>query len=136
MCAKLHIEQAQRSKNFRVQNEITERGAVTKRKGQHPFTKRKTGECFQWKSRGSCSTRESCSVLHTLASGNRETKREKVENARGSGLKPAIERVSKGKEQASSSARNVKAQTDVKSSTRLEASPATRAETPSIWDKM
>ena len=30
MCVKLYIEQAQKSKNFRVQNEITERGAVTK----------------------------------------------------------------------------------------------------------
>ena len=33
MCVKLHIEQAQRSKNFRIQSEITEHAAVTKRKG-------------------------------------------------------------------------------------------------------
>ena len=43
MWVKLHIEQTQRSKNFRIQNEITERGAVTKGKGQNPSTKRKTG---------------------------------------------------------------------------------------------
>ena len=30
MCVKLHFEQTQRSKNFRIQNEITEHGAVTK----------------------------------------------------------------------------------------------------------
>ena len=34
MCVKLHIEQAQRSKKFRMQSEITERAAVTKGKGQ------------------------------------------------------------------------------------------------------
>ena len=55
MCAKSYIEQALRSKHFRIHNEITERGAVTKGKGQNSFTKRKTGECFQWKANGSCS---------------------------------------------------------------------------------
>ena len=30
MCVKLFIEQGQRCKNFKIQNEITERGAVTK----------------------------------------------------------------------------------------------------------
>ena len=45
--------------------------------------------------------------------------REKVENVRGSGLNPAVERVRRGKEQASSSVPKVKAQTDVKSSTSL-----------------
>ena len=43
MCVKLHIEQTQKNKNFRIQNEITERGAVIKGKGQNPFAKRKTG---------------------------------------------------------------------------------------------
>ena len=33
MCVNLHIEQAQRSKDFRVQSEITERVAVNKGKG-------------------------------------------------------------------------------------------------------
>ena len=55
MCVKLHIEQAQRSKKFRIQSEITERVAVTKGKGQNSFTERKTGECFQWKANWSCS---------------------------------------------------------------------------------
>ena len=52
MCVKLHIEQAQRSKNFRTQSEITERAAVTEGKVQKSFTKRKTGECFHWKTNG------------------------------------------------------------------------------------
>ena len=103
-CVKLRIEQAQRSK-FGIQSEITERVAVTKGKGQKIFTKRKTGECFQWKANGSCSKGESCSFLHTSPSGNRETTAEKVGNARVSGLKPAVnnEQRRKGKEQASSS---------------------------------
>ena len=42
MCVRLYMEQAQRSENFRIQNEITERGSVTKGKGQNSFTKRKT----------------------------------------------------------------------------------------------
>ena len=33
MCVKLHIEQAQSSKNFRVQSENTERVTVTQGKG-------------------------------------------------------------------------------------------------------
>ena len=37
MCVKLHIEQAQRSDNFRIQSENTERAAVTKGKGQKSF---------------------------------------------------------------------------------------------------
>ena len=37
MCVKLHIEQAQRSDNFRIQSENTERAAVTKGKGQNSF---------------------------------------------------------------------------------------------------
>ena len=63
LCVKLHIEQAQRSKNFRIQSEITERVAVTQGKGQNSFTKRKTRECFQWKANGSCSKGDSCSFL-------------------------------------------------------------------------
>ena len=75
----------------------------------------KTGECFQRKTIGSCSRRDICSFLHTHATRDRETKREKVgEDARRSRL-----------EQASSSAPKVKEQTDVKSSNSLEASPAT-----------
>ena len=83
MCVKLHIEQTQRSKNYRIQSAITERGAVIKGKGQNPSAKRKTGECDQWKATGSCSKRESCSFLHEPASGNRDIK---VESARGMAL--------------------------------------------------
>ena len=43
MCVKLHIEQAQISKIFWIQSEITERVAVTEGKVQNSFTKRKTG---------------------------------------------------------------------------------------------
>ena len=98
MCVKLHVEQGKRSKNFRIQNEIAERVAVAKGKEQNSVTKRKTGECFQWKANGSLSKRDSC--------GNRETSAEEVKKNTGvSGLKPAVnnERRRKGKEQASSS---------------------------------
>ena len=132
---KLHIEQAQRSKHFRIQSEITERAAETEGKGQNSFTKKKTGECFQWKANGPCSTGDSCSFLHTRASGNRETTAEEVGNARGSGLKPAVnnEPRRKGKDQASSSVPTERGQTDVKSSKSLEASPATRVKIPCPW---
>ena len=102
---KLHIEQAQRSKKIMIRREITERVAVTKGKGQNSFTKRMTGECFQWKANGSCSQGDSCSFQHTRASGNRETTSEEVENARVSGLKTAVynEQRRKGKEEVSSS---------------------------------
>ena len=80
---KLHIGQTERSKNYRIQNESTWRGAMIKGKGQNPSTNRKTGECHQWKAVGSCSKGESCSFLHKPASVSREVK---GENARGSGL--------------------------------------------------
>ena len=56
-----------------------------------------------------------------------------LENARGSGLKPANEQVRKGNEQTSSSVPEVRTQTNVKSSASLEASPATKAKIPSAW---
>ena len=92
ICVKLHIEQTQRSKNFRIQNEIKERGAVIKGKGQNPCTKRKTGERYHRKATGCCSEGESCIFLHKPALRNREVK---VDSARGSGLKLANERVRK-----------------------------------------
>ena len=104
MCVNLHIEQAQRIKNFRIQSEITERAAVSEGKGHNSFTKRKTGESFQWKANGSCSKGDSCSFLHSRASGNRETSAEEVTNTGESSLKPVVNNVRrKGKEQASSS---------------------------------
>ena len=134
-CVKLHIEQAQRSKNFRVQSEIPERAAVTKGKGQNSFTKWKTGGCFQWKATGSCSKSESCSFLHSRASGNRETSAEGAKNTGVSSFKPAVdnEQRRKGKGQASSSVPTGKGRTDDKRSKSLEASPATRAKIPCLW---
>ena len=53
MCVKLHIEQAQRRKNFMDSEQSYRRGTVIKgNKGQKSFTGRKTGECFQWKRMG------------------------------------------------------------------------------------
>ena len=72
------LNKLKRSKHFRIQSEITERVAVTKGKGQNSSTKRKTGECFQWKANGSCSKGDSCSFLHSHASGNRETSAKEV----------------------------------------------------------
>ena len=106
MCVKLKNGQAQRSKIFRIQSEITERMAVITGKGQNSFTKRKTGECFRWKANGSCSKRESCSFLPTRDSGNRETTAEEVVNARVYGPQPAVnnsEQRRKGEGQAFSS---------------------------------
>ena len=125
---KLHIEQAQRSKNFRIQNEIAERGAVTKEREQNSFTKRKTGECFQWKANGCCSRGESKSFSAYGCLGKpRDYAGRSVGNARGSGLKPAVgnrEHGRKDTEQASSSVPKVRTQTDVKGSKSLAASPA------------
>ena len=56
-------------------NEITERGAVTKGKGQNSYTERQTGECFQRNTIGSCSRRDTCSFLQTHATEDRETTR-------------------------------------------------------------
>ena len=89
-----------------------------------------TGECYQWKTTESCSKGESCSFLHKPASGNRQVN---VESARGSGLKPANEGVREGKEQTSFSVLKVRARTDIKNSTSLEARPATGAKIPCAW---
>ena len=136
LCVKLHIEQAQRCINFRIQSQMTERVAETTGKGQNSFTKRKTGECFQWKANGSCSKGDSCSFLHSHASGNRETSAEGTKNTGEPSLKTAVdnERKRKGKEQASSSVPKGKGQIDDKRSKSLEARPATRAQIPCPWE--
>ena len=36
------------------------------------YTERKTEECFQRKTVGSCSRKDACSFLHTHATGDRE----------------------------------------------------------------
>ena len=54
-----------RTGNFRVQNEVVERGAVTKsQKGKKAYIQRTVGECFQWKAHGQCSKGDSCSFSH------------------------------------------------------------------------
>ena len=102
-------------------HEITERRAVTSNRAKNSYTKRKTEECLQRKTIGSCSRRDTCCVLHAHATGDRESMRKEVRDARRSRL-----------EQASSSEPKVKEQTDVKSSNSLEASPATRAKIPCL----
>ena len=62
-----------RNRNFRVRNDVVERGSVTKsQKGNKAYVERKVGECFQWKAHGQCSTGDPCSFCHDLlASGNK-----------------------------------------------------------------
>ena len=56
------LDQMMRTRNFRVRNEVVERGAVTKsQKGKKAFVERKVGQCFQWKAHGQCSKGDSCS---------------------------------------------------------------------------
>ena len=112
--------------------------AATKGEGQNSFTKRKTGECFQWKANGSCSKGDSCSFRHSHDSENRETSAEGAKNTGVSSVKPAVdnERRRKGKAQASSSVRTGKGQTDDKRSTSLDARLATGAKVPCLWGKM
>ena len=86
------------------------RGPWQKGKGHNSCTERKTGECFQRETIGSCSRRDDCSFLHTHATGRRETMWKKVGDAGKTHL-----------EQASSSVPKVKEQTDVKSSNSLKA---------------
>ena len=111
-----------KKKKIRIQSEITERVAVTKGKGRNSFTKRRTGECFQWKASGSCSKGDSCSFLHSHAYGNRETSAEGARNTEVDN-----ERRRKGKGQASSSVSTGKGRADDKRSKSLEARPATRS---------
>ena len=79
---KLHIDQMMRTRNFRVRNEVVERGWVTKsQNGQKACVERKMGECFQWKAPGQCSKGDSCSFSHDelaqgdLCSGQRQNRR-------------------------------------------------------------
>ena len=78
---KLHIDQMLRTRNFRVRNEVVERGSVTKsQKGKKAYEEMKVEECFQWKAHGQCSKIDSCSFSHDKTSTRRlvrwsETKR-------------------------------------------------------------
>ena len=59
---KLHVDQMMRTGNFRVRNNVVERGSVTKsQKGKKAYVERKVGKCFQWKAHGQCSRGDSCS---------------------------------------------------------------------------
>ena len=62
-----------RNHNFRVRNDVVERGSVTKsQKENKACVEKKVIECFQWKAHGQCSTGDSCSFSHDpLASGNK-----------------------------------------------------------------
>ena len=64
------VNRTLRNKNFKIQNEVVERGAVSKgHEGHKPFVEQKVGEWFQLKAKGTCSKGESCSFRQ--ASGNR-----------------------------------------------------------------
>ena len=53
MSVKLHIDQMMRTRNARVQNEVVERGAVTKsQKGRKTTLRGKWEKCLQWKALG------------------------------------------------------------------------------------
>ena len=57
-----HIDQMMRTRNFRVQNDVVERGSVTtSQKGKKAIAERKVGNCFRWKAHGHCSKGDSCS---------------------------------------------------------------------------
>ena len=70
---KLHIDQMMRTRNFRVQNIVVERGAATKsQKGKKAKNVRKVGDCSQWEAHGHCSKGDSCSFSRDLlASGTK-----------------------------------------------------------------
>ena len=61
-----------RTRQYRVWNEVVERGSVTKsQKGKKACVEIKVGECFQWKAHGHCA-KEDCCYSHDLpASGNK-----------------------------------------------------------------
>ena len=108
-------------------------GFRTKLQSVEPWLKERTQSFYQAEDKrvlSTCTKGECCSFLHKSASGNRMIT---LENARGSGPKPADEQVRKGNEQTSSSVPEVRKQTNVKSSTSPKARPATRAKIPCAW---
>ena len=56
--------------NFRA--EVCAKTRNQRKRAKKSFTERKTEECFQRKTIGSCSRRDACSFLHTHATGDRE----------------------------------------------------------------
>ena len=82
--AKLHNDEMMRNWNFRIRNEVVERGSVAESpKGNKACGEMKVRECFQWKAHGQCSTGDSCSFSHDpLASGKKgEGQRRKVRSS-------------------------------------------------------
>ena len=113
-----------------------ERGTLIKGKGQNPSTKRKTGERFQWKANG-LALEEDLAVFNMRIP--QETERHQRKERRTQeylASKAAVnnEQRRKGEGEASSSVPTGKGHTDVKSSTSLEASPATGAKIPCLWE--
>ena len=103
MRVKLHVEQARRSKKFRIQSEITERVAVTEgTKFLHQAEDRRMltveGKWVLFK-------RTLLKFLHSRALGNRETSAEESKNTGVYSLKPSVnaEQRRKSKGQATSS---------------------------------
>ena len=88
---KLHIEQAQRSRKFRIQSEITERAAVTEGKWRKiPSPSGRQESAFSGRQMG-LAQKENLVVFYTRVP--RETVRttwNEVENAKGSGLNQAV----------------------------------------------
>ena len=82
----LQIDQTMRTRNFRVRNEIMERGAVTKSQtGKNAYVERKLGECYRWKVKGRWSKGDSCRFRIDPASGNGC----EAHGAKGQSLSPA-----------------------------------------------
>ena len=88
------------------------------KRANNSYTERKTEECFQQKTIGSCSRRDACSFLHTHATGDRE------DNVEWSGDTQEI----LIRKQASSSVPKVKDTDWRKGLNSLKASPVTKAE--------
>ena len=126
MCVRLHIEQAQRSKKFRIQNEITEPWPKERDKILSP------GE----RQDNVLNGQQMGLVQKESAAGQSEPAQEKMWSTRRSRLKHATGNCvlgRKGKEQASSSVPKVSEQTDVHCSNGRFASPETGARIPCLW---
>ena len=69
---RLHDGQMKRNRNFRVHNDVVERGSVTNsHNGNKACVERKVGECLHWKAHGPSSKGDSCSFHDPPASGNK-----------------------------------------------------------------
>ena len=79
--------------------EITERGAVTRQKGEKLLHRAEYWRMFSAEDYGVLFKKNTCSFLHTHATGDRETTREEVGDARRSGQEQAYCSVPKVKKQ-------------------------------------